>query len=104
MIETAAGVEAAEAIAATAGLDLVLVGTGDLRLSYAGTADPDAAREAGVARVLAACRAAGVAAGVFTMGPEDSRRRIEQGFQVTVAANDIDVAVSGFAAAVRALG
>lgn len=103
MIETAAGVEVAEAIAATPGLDLVFVGTGDLRLSYADRADPDAAREAGVGRVLAACRAAGIAAGVFTTSADDARRRAAQGFQVTVAANDIDVVGAGFSAAVAAL-
>lgn len=99
MIETARGVENAEAIAAVAGLDLVFVGTGDLGLSYADRPDPAAAREAGCARVLAACRAAGVAPGRFTVSSGEAAARRAEGWQVTVAANDIDVVAAGFAGA-----
>lgn len=103
MIETAAGVEAAEAIAAVPGLDFVLVGTGDLRLSYADRADPDAAREAGCARVLAACRAAGLPAGIFTTTAADAAARRAAGWALTVAANDIDAVAAGFRSSVAAL-
>ncbi len=97
MIETAAGVEAADAIAAVPGIDMVLIGTGDLLLSYGGDADR---REAGCARVLAATRRAGIAAGIFTMGAEAAKRRRAEGYALTVLANDIDAVRSSFAAAV----
>jgi 2-keto-3-deoxy-L-rhamnonate aldolase RhmA len=104
MIETAAGVENAEAIAATPGLDFVLIGTGDLGLSYAGAADPAAAREDGCRRVLAACRAAGLPCGIFTMDAAQASARRAEGYALTVVANDIEVVRGGFAAAVAAFG
>lgn len=102
MIETALGVRNASAIAATPGLDFVLIGTGDLGLSYAGEPDPDAAREQGCRLVLAACRTAGIPCGIFTLGPAQAVARRTEGYALTVVANDIEVVRSGFAAAAAA--
>lgn len=99
MIETAKGVGNAESIAAVPGLDFVLVGTGDLGLSYAHEPDAGTLVESGCARVLAACRAAGIAPGIFTPSAEAAALRLKQGYQVVVAANDIDALRNGFAAA-----
>jgi 2-dehydro-3-deoxyglucarate aldolase/4-hydroxy-2-oxoheptanedioate aldolase len=96
MIETVAGVEAAEAIAATAGVDLLLVGTGDLLLSCGGDA---ARREDCARRVLAAARAAGIPAGVFTADARAAGERRSEGWSMTVVANDIDLVRGGLAAA-----
>lgn len=104
MIETARGVENAAAIAAVSGLDFILIGTGDLGLSYAAAPDPDAAKEAGCAAVLAACRAAGLPCGIFTLTAAAARARRAEGYALTVVANDIDVLRTGFAGAVSAFG
>ena len=96
MIETAVGIENAEAIAAVPGLDFVLVGTGDLGLSYEGEAERV---EAGCARVLAACRAAGIAPGIFTPTAEAAAARLAEGYRMVVAANDVDTLRNGFIAA-----
>jgi 2-keto-3-deoxy-L-rhamnonate aldolase RhmA len=102
MIETAAGVDAAEAIAATPGVDMVLIGTGDLGLSYAHHPDAAERRESGCARVLAACSKAGIAAGIFTMDLASARARRAEGYRMVVLANDIETVRAGFAAAVPA--
>ena len=99
MIETAAGVEAAEAIAATPGLDLVFIGTGDLALSLGCFPEIDARHEAACKRVLKACRSAGVPCGIFTVTAAEAARRQDEGYALTVVANDIGVAAAGFATA-----
>lgn len=102
MIETARGVDNAAAIAATSGLDFILIGTGDLGLSYADAADPEAAKQAGCAKVLAACRTAGLPCGIFTFDAAAAAVRRAQGFALTVVANDIDLVGGGFAKAAAA--
>lgn len=87
MIETKAGVDAAEAIARS-GVDMVFIGTGDLALSL-GVAPGSKAHEAACQTVLDACKAAKIAAGCFAMGPEAAVARIAQGFAFTVATIDI---------------
>lgn len=99
MIETAGGVEQAEAIASTAGIDFVLIGTGDLALSLGCFPQVDARHEEACQRVLAACRKAGVACGIYTSQVEAAMARRAQGFGLVVVANDIDVVSGGFAAA-----
>lgn len=96
MIETRRGVEVAEAIAAVPGLDFILIGTGDLGLSLAGEADPDAARERACRTVLESCRRAGIACGIFTTSVAAARARRGEGYTLVVIANDIDVIRSGF--------
>jgi len=98
MIETVTGVDAAEAIAATPGLDFILIGTGDLGISFASAGRAGETEDA-CQRVKAACQKAGIACGIFTMNAEKARERREHGFQMVVVANDIDVVKGGFAAA-----
>lgn len=102
MIETAAGVARAAEIAAVPGLDMVFIGTGDLALSL-GAAPGEAAHEGACRAVLAACRAAGLPCGIFTMSPAAARARAAEGYALTVAANDAGLIAEGFAGAVRAL-
>ena len=90
MIETGEAVEAAGAIAATPGLDLIFIGPGDLAISL-GAGAGDAAFEAALARVLAAGREAGVAVGVFTHDVEQALARAAQGFQFTVFVSDVEL-------------
>ncbi|MBJ3778880.1 HpcH/HpaI aldolase family protein [Acuticoccus mangrovi] len=87
MIETAAGVAAAAAIAGS-GVDLVFVGTGDLALSL-GDAPGGEAHRAACRAVLEACRAAGVACGAFAMSADDAAARIAEGFTLSVVTSDM---------------
>lgn len=100
MIETAAGVDAAPAIAAVKGVDAVFIGTGDLALSL-GCAPGDPAHATACAAVLAACQAAGVPCGAFTGTAVEAEARRAEGFRLVVLENDIGLAVQGFATAVR---
>lgn len=98
MIETVAGVEAAAAIAATPGLDFILIGTGDLGVSFGAAGRADEMEQA-CRDVQAACQSAGIPCGIFTMNAEKARERRGQGFRMVVVANDIDIVKGGFAAA-----
>ena len=103
MIETAAGVEAAEEIARTPGLDFVFIGTNDLALSLGCFPRHDAGHEAACRRILDACRAADLPCGLFTGSPEDAAKRLAEGYALTIAASDLGMALAGFKAAKSAL-
>ena len=103
MIETAAGVDTVEAIAATPGLDFVFIGTNDLALSLGCFPEHDAGHEAACRRVLAACRAADVPCGIFTGRTEDAVRRLAEGYAFAVAVSDLGLALTGFQSAKAAL-
>lgn len=98
MIETARGVANAEEIAAAANVDFVFIGSGDLALSLDGDG---AALEQALSDVLKACVRAGKPCGVFTMTAEDASRRADQGFAITVAANDLSAVMASFEASYR---
>jgi 2-keto-3-deoxy-L-rhamnonate aldolase RhmA len=99
MIETAAGVEQADGIAATPGLDFVFIGTGDLALSLGCFPQPDERHEAACRRVFDACAAHGVPCGIFTGTATAAARRLSEGFCLAVLADDIDIVANGFARA-----
>lgn len=96
MIETARGVDNATEIAHTAGLDFVLIGTGDLSLSLGLTADGAKRHAQCCHTVLAACRAAGIACAIYTTSAAQAAACSREGYAMTVAANDISVVVDGF--------
>ena len=104
MIETAAGVENADAIAQVPGIDFVFIGTGDLALSLGCFPDIDHRHEEACRRILAASRKAGVPCGIFTTTAEDAARRRREGYAVVVVANDIGLVASGFGSAMAAFG
>ena len=98
MIETRAGVEQAAQIAATEGVDMLFIGSGDLALSLG--ADP--AQPEYIAACTAIRRAgdaAGVPCGIFTGSLAGARQRRDEGYRMVVVANDIDLAGQGFTAA-----
>ncbi|MGE4335631.1 MAG: HpcH/HpaI aldolase/citrate lyase family protein [Pigmentiphaga sp.] len=99
MIETAAGVEQAEAIAAVPGLDFLFIGTGDLALSIG--LDHPAGLEAACLRILAAARAHQLPCGIYTGDAESACHRTAQGFTLAVCGNDFDLLQRGCDAAVR---
>jgi 4-hydroxy-2-oxoheptanedioate aldolase len=102
MVETASGLDDVAAIARTPGLDLVFVGPFDLSLSLGTTVDgllADERPEAPLQRILAACAAAGVAAGAFGATVPRARRFVELGFEWVVAVLDTGVLEAGGALA-----
>src|SRR5215207_5194495 len=75
MIETTRGVRNAGEIAAVEGINMVLIGTGDLALSIGTFPRADARHEAACSSIHAACRRAWTPCGVFTVGLEAAERR-----------------------------
>jgi len=96
MIETAQGLANAEAIAATRGVDGILIGPSDLALGL-GLHPTDRGRTHAdaVVHILAACRASGVAAGIVLVDGTTARAHADMGFQFISCATDIGLIVSG---------
>jgi 2-dehydro-3-deoxyglucarate aldolase/4-hydroxy-2-oxoheptanedioate aldolase len=88
MIETARGLENAAAIATTAGLDMVFIGTGDLAISLGCFADNGPVFDAALEKIRTACRSAGIACGCFTLYSTIAVERRRQGFALTVLGDD----------------
>ncbi len=91
-IETEAGVEHVEEIAATSGVDVLWVGQFDLSIApgVPGAFD-DARLRRAEDRVLAACAAAGIAAGVLVGSVEVARSMVARGFRMIALGSDIDL-------------
>ena len=93
MIETAAGLENVDAIAATPGLDGLYIGPSDLTIAVGGAdpADPAVADafEAALVRVRRACEANGLAAGLHTSSGQAATERIAEGFTFVTVAGDL---------------
>jgi 2-dehydro-3-deoxyglucarate aldolase/4-hydroxy-2-oxoheptanedioate aldolase len=91
-IETEAGVEHVEEIAATPGVDVLWVGQFDLSIALgAPGAFDDARLRQAEDRVLAACAAAGIAAGVLVGSVEVARSMLTRGFRMIALGSDIDL-------------
>ncbi|WP_162792412.1 HpcH/HpaI aldolase/citrate lyase family protein [Novosphingobium sp. P6W] len=101
MIETAIGVQNAAEIAAVSGVDFVFIGTGDLALSLGCFPKIDERHEAACQSVFDACKEAGIPCGIFTATAEAAAARMEQGYAMSVAANDVDVVLNGFSQAAK---
>lgn len=103
-IESAAGVERVEQIAAVPGVDVLWIGHLDLTVSLGipGRYDhPDFT--AAVARVLAAAHAAGKAAAVKVGSVDEGRRRMADGFRCICYGDDVRLLRDGLGSAVAAL-
>jgi 2-dehydro-3-deoxyglucarate aldolase/4-hydroxy-2-oxoheptanedioate aldolase len=89
-IETAAGVEQAEAIAAVDGIDCLWVGHFDLTQSLGIPAQFDhPAFQRAVDRVLAACAKHGKAAGIMGGDVASSRQWLARGFRAVAYSGDL---------------
>ena len=98
MVETADGLENVESIAATPGLDGIYIGPSDLSLALGGPAGQDSQDPTLLAafdRVLAACRAAGVRAGVHTTSVAYSQAMIARGFDLVTVGSDLRYLMGG---------
>jgi 4-hydroxy-2-oxoheptanedioate aldolase len=94
MIETRQGVENAERIAAVPGLDGIYIGPADLALGLGLAPDLDKAdpeHVAAVRRILAACRGAGIVAGIQCGSGASARRHADMGFRLVTFAKDSSV-------------
>lgn len=98
MIETRAGLAQAGAIAATEGIDMVFIGSGDLALSL-GVAPAHAEHAAACAGIRDASASAGLPCGIFTAGAQEALARRAEGYRMVVVATDLGVASRGFDAA-----
>ncbi len=96
MIETAKGVRNAEAIAATEGVDMVFIGTGDLSMSLGTFPAMHHDHSMACAEIHRACKKVWTPCGVFTPHLDYAKVRRDQGYRMVVVANDIDVVSRGF--------
>ncbi|MGZ5302162.1 MAG: HpcH/HpaI aldolase family protein [Actinomycetota bacterium] len=91
-IETEAGLGHVEEIARTPGVDVLWVGQFDLSIALGvpGAFD-DARLTQAEDRVLAACAAAGITAGVLVGSPDVGRSMLTRGFRMIALGSDIDL-------------
>ena len=107
MIEAAEGMANLDAIAATPGLDGIYVGPADLTLSLTGgRLPPGFDREepemiAALQRIVAACRANGIRAGLHCGTPDYAARAIGWGFDMTTVGGDSRFLAAAASAAVQ---
>ena len=104
-IETRAGLEALDAIAAVEGVDALFIGPSDLSAALGHLGDPRHPEvQAAIADAFDRIRASGKPAGVFAMDAEDAERRIAQGFAFVSVGTDMGVLNSGVRALRRRFG
>jgi len=92
MVETAQGLANVDAITATPGLDAIYIGPSDLSLALGGPPgqDQDAPMlMAAFDTILAACRKAGIKAGVHTASVAYAQKMIGRGFDLATAGSDV---------------
>jgi 2-keto-3-deoxy-L-rhamnonate aldolase RhmA len=96
IVEEAAALEHVDQIAATSGIDVVFVGTGDLSFSLGlrGQQSHPKVEEA-ASRVLAAAKRHGKVAGRPAASPEQTRRYIEEGFLLFQAPSELALFEAG---------
>lgn len=103
-IETVAGLDHVEEIAATPGVDVLWVGQFDLSIALGipGAFD-DARLTRAEDRVLAACADAGIAAGVLVATADVARSMVARGFRMIALGSDIDLYGGALRAGLQAL-
>lgn len=87
-IETVAGLDQVQAIAATPGVDLLFFGPGDMALSM-GVGFDDPSVEDAFERILDAAKAHGKAVGTFVLSAEQGARAVRQGARLIAMGVDI---------------
>jgi 2-keto-3-deoxy-L-rhamnonate aldolase RhmA len=103
-IETETGLDHVEEISATPGVDVLWVGQFDLSIALGvpGAFD-DARLTQAEDRVVAACAAAGVAAGVLVGSVETARSMLARGFRMIALGSDIDLYGAALRSGLQAL-
>ena len=96
MVETATGLANVEAIAATAGVDAILIGPSDLAIGLGLAPDDRGAKHAvAVKRIADVCRVQGIASGIVLGDGATAKRHIDLGFQFINVATDLGLIMSG---------
>lgn len=103
-IEDCEALDAIDAIAAVPGIDALFIGRIDLTIALGCTSPDDPEVIAAVERILAACRAAGRACGMFTPRPADMPLWREQGASLFLLGSDHGFLREGTASLARAAG
>jgi 4-hydroxy-2-oxoheptanedioate aldolase len=99
MIETRRGLDHLDEIAATPGIDLILVGPYDLAISLQTSLDALLAGGDGeLSTVVSACNANAVIPGVYAGTPRRTARLAELGFELIAAATDRQLLLDGVTA------
>lgn len=90
MVETAEGIDNLDEIAATPGLDAIYIGPADLAyaLGLKPGQDDEQAHIDTVAKILAACRANKIAAGIHTNSLARTQQYLKQGFNLVTLGSD----------------
>lgn len=91
MIETAEALANVDAIASVEGLDMLFVGTGDLRLSLTGEVGFDSDDPQVIAaldKILETCAKHSLIAGLYTASPAYAARMVEKGFRFVTVSTD----------------
>lgn len=103
-IESVAGLESVEQIAAVPNVDVLFVGPYDLTISM-GIAEQfeSAAFWSSIDRVIAACRASGIAAGIQSSRMDILKEAKQRGMRFLLYASDIAVLLRGFRAGISEL-
>lgn len=107
MVETGAGLDRVEEIAATPGIDGVFVGPVDLSLSLGTTVDAllrDPDPDSPLRRVVRACAAAGVTAAAFAGTPERAGVLRDLGYTRVAVTTDVGMLTGALADVRRAVG
>ncbi|MCT2401444.1 HpcH/HpaI aldolase family protein [Novosphingobium mangrovi (ex Huang et al. 2023)] len=95
-IESRAGLDAIDAIAAVEGIDALFIGPADLAASLGHLGQPGHPEvQDAVAHALARITAAGKPAGIFALSPEDARAKIADGFAFVSVGTDIGLLAKG---------
>jgi 4-hydroxy-2-oxoheptanedioate aldolase len=94
MIETEAGVEAADEICSTPGIDGIYVGPADLSVTLGvamgwGRSGDDSRLIEALTRVVSACKASGIIPGIHTGNLAQAKRARELGFEMVTVATDV---------------
>jgi 2-keto-3-deoxy-L-rhamnonate aldolase RhmA len=101
LIETAAGIDQVERIAAVDGIDVLWIGHFDLTNSLGIPADfTHPSYLAAVERVLAACRQYGKAPGFMVASPAEARAKLDQGFRCLAYWGDLWIYQQALTAAI----
>ncbi|KQX19134.1 MULTISPECIES: HpcH/HpaI aldolase family protein [unclassified Sphingomonas] len=95
-IESRAGLENLDAIAAVDGVDAVFIGPGDLAASLGHLGNPRHPDvQSAIAGALARIAAAGKPAGIFALSVDDARQRISDGIAFVSLGTDIGLLTAG---------
>ena len=96
MVETVRAIEKAEQIMAVPGVDLVLVGPGDLLMDVAANGGAEKEREQLVNRLLETGRRVGKPVGYVCPDPETAKRYVDRGFSFVTVGSDRNTLLERF--------